>query len=225
MTGREGFDWVRLGFGFFLWAAIVSLLSFFFLKDNAPIVISKLLTRTPIATLLVTWISVLITLAFTQILVAYLVQGFSILFKNKIITLLILFMLPFVGEFAEWEYSDHKLATLTSAFGLTTIMALSIALDDGMEIACGLAAAEMFLSKTLGLAGSLGISVNLADIINFLYLRQYSTIEVLIPHAFAFATLAIVYKWRPNSLFAKIGRKSNTANSQGSLDSDIAAAR
>jgi membrane protease YdiL (CAAX protease family) len=141
ITGRRRFDWRRAAIGFVLWFALLAVSAFAFLATG-----SYSFQFDPSAFLILVVIALAlipIQSAFEEIFFrGYLMQGIALLSKNKIVPLIVvtaLFTLVHVQnpEFSgDWWRIGLTYLSIATLFGLTAI------LDDGLEVPCGIHAAN-----------------------------------------------------------------------------------
>jgi membrane protease YdiL (CAAX protease family) len=148
MTGRSRFDWRRVFLGFAVWLVVLTAGNFLILPPEVqyqfdparfwPLLIIALL-MIPIQT------------TFEEVFFrGYLMQGISLLAKNKIVPLIAVTLLFTAVHFANPEFNTNYLTGILAYLSLSTLFGLTAVLDDGLEVPCGIHAANnLFLVLVL----------------------------------------------------------------------------
>ena len=200
MTGRPQFDWRRASLGFVVWLLVNGVATFFVLPASSytyqfnPSVFWPLLA---IAVLLIP-----IQTTFEEVFFrGYLAQGISLLFKNKLATfVLVTLMFTFV-HVANPEFGADYSTGFIAYLAISTLLGLVAVLDDGLEVPCGIHAANnifaaaIFSTKDGSFKTDSIFTTTMSDILKF-----SPQLDVAICVA-AFIILFYLFGWRFSTLF------------------------
>jgi membrane protease YdiL (CAAX protease family) len=141
MTGRARFDWGRASLGFAVWFLLVGVAAFAVLPAGSytyqfnPSVFWPLLA---IGLLLIPIQTTLEELFFR----GYLMQGISLLIKNKLAPLILVTLMFTFMHISNPEFNTDYTKGFLGYFVVSVLLGVTTVLDDGLEVACGIHAAN-----------------------------------------------------------------------------------
>ncbi len=200
MTGRARFGWRRAFIGFAVWMAISCAGAFAVLPASAYSL--QFDARLFLPLLAIALILVPIQTTFEEVFFrGYLMQGVGMLAKNKIVPLIVITLLFTAVHLSNPEFGSASLLTgFTAYLSLSLLFGLITVLDDGIEIASGIHAANnlflvLILSPTDGSFTTYSIFTStLAEMMRFSPWLDIATA------ALGFTIFAIAYRWRASTL-------------------------
>ena len=202
-TGRVRFDWKRALTGFALWFAILAVTIFAVLPSDAYVFRFDPATFLPllIISLLLFPIQTSLEEVFFR---GYLMQGFSLLAKNKLVPLILVSVLFFFMHYWNPEFSEESGVGMIEYSLMSLFLGLVTVLDDGLELPCGIHAANnIFLAVIMGTSdGSLQTNA-LFETNMKAFTDQFIAVSVA-PYVLAFIVLFVMFRWRFSTLFEPV---------------------
>lgn len=200
LTGRTRFDWKRMLVAFTLWFVIFGGTIFVFLPAGTytfQFDAEKFLPLVLVAFALIPLQASTEELFFR----GYLMQGFSLLVKNKIGSLGIVTVLFVLAHMSNPEFASGSPLFLLDYVLMSVFLGLIAILDDGLEISCGIHAANnIFLTAVFNVYNGTFQTDALLQT-NPRFIMDVSTYSIVIPYVVAFIILFVVYRWRFATLF------------------------
>lgn len=141
ITGRPRFDWRRAAIAFAVWFLLLGAGSFAFLPAGSYTFQFDASVFWPL--LLIALALIPIQGAFEEIFFrGYLMQGLSLLAKNKIVPLIVVTALFTLVHAGNPEFSENQLRIGLSYLVVAALFGLTAVMDDGLEVPCGVHAAN-----------------------------------------------------------------------------------
>jgi membrane protease YdiL (CAAX protease family) len=201
LTGRPRFDWGRAFFAFALWMVISAIGTFAVLPASAYSYQFDPAAFWPM--LAIALLMIPIQCAFEEVFVrGYLLQGFSLILKNKIAPLILVTVLFTAAHFGNPEFAAEHITVLAVYVVISVLFGICAVLDDGLEVSIGLhAATNIFLAVVMSpVDGSIAtyslFTTRLAEVLKF------SPHADIVQAVIGFGILFYVYGWRFSTLFA-----------------------
>jgi len=198
MTGRARFDWKRVFLAFALWVIVLAIGNFVILPPEIryqfdPASFWPLLV---IALLLIP-----VQTTFEEVLFrGYLMQGVSLLTRSKVAALIVITLLFTALHFDNPEFNTDYMKGVLTYLSLSLLFGLSAVLDDGLEVPCGIHAANnLFLVLIVS-------PVDGSFVTNALFaaplaeLMKYSPYGDIVAAALMFCALFYWLNWRFSTL-------------------------
>jgi hypothetical protein len=200
MTGRARFDWRRAFVGFAVWMVISCAAAFAVLPSGAYSL--QFDPRLFLPLLIIALILVPIQTTFEEIFFrGYLMQGMGLLARNKIMPLIVITLLFAAVHLSNPEFGSASLLTgFTAYLSLSLLFGLVTVLDDGIEIASGIHAANnlflvLIMSPTDGSFTTYSIfTSSLAEMMRFSPWLDIATAVL------GLVIFAVAYRWRVSTL-------------------------
>jgi uncharacterized protein len=196
MTGRPRFAWGRAFFAFAVWMIVSGFSGFLLLPADSYSLQFNAVLFVPL--LVIALVLVPIQTTFEEVLFrGYLMQGIGLIAKNKLVPFIVTTLLFVLLHFSNPEFGSASYTTGFLAYlSLSVLFGLATVLDDGIEIAAGLHAANnlflvLILSPTDGSFTTYSIFTS-----SLAALLQFSPWLDIALAAVALVIFAIAYRWR-----------------------------
>jgi membrane protease YdiL (CAAX protease family) len=219
MTGRDRFAWGRAFFAFAVWMVVSGGSAFLLLPAESYSLQFDLRLFLPL--LAIALLLVPIQTTFEEVLFrGYLMQGVGLATGSKLVALIVTTLLFVVLHLSNPEFGS---ATYTTGFlaylSLSLLFGLATVLDDGIEIAAGLHAANnlflvLILSPTDGSFTTYSIFTSKLSA-----LLQFSPGLDIALAVLAFAIFFVAFRWRLATLFEPVGPPSDQPGSSITMPS------
>ncbi len=206
MTGRPRFDWGRALAGFLIWFAILSVSIFAILPGESYVYQFDPAAFWPLLLIALLMFPIQTTLE-EVFFRGYLMQGFSLVVRNRIVPLILVTGIFVFLHMENPEFSSGHGMVAVEYVMISLLLGVVAVLDDGLELPCGIHAANnLFLAVILSTRGGT-LETNALFETDLQTLLQYATPLSLVPYLICFAVLMAIYRWRPGRLFDPIGRR------------------
>jgi membrane protease YdiL (CAAX protease family) len=204
ITGRPRFDWRRAAIAFAVWFVLLGAGSFAFLPAGSYTFQFDAAAFWPL--LLIALALVPIQGAFEEIFFrGYLMQGLSLLARNKIVPLIVVTALFTLVHAGNPEFSADQLRIGLSYLAVATLFGLIAVIDDGLEAPCGVHAANNIFGAVV-----LRPDVNSTFFTDSLFTAPFAALLKLSPYldvataVLAFCIFSYVFGWRLSKLIEPI---------------------
>ena len=209
-TGRARFDWGRAMTGFVFWIAVLSVTIFTFLPAESYVYQFDPAKFWPL--LLIALLMFPIQTTLEEIFFrGYLMQGVFLIVRNKIVPLIVVTLAFLFMHYWNPEFSREGGAGIIEYFLMSAFLGLITVLDDGLELPCGIHAANnIFLAVILSTSdGSLQTNAIFETSIeafgdNLLFLA-------IAPYIAGFLLLSAMYRWRLSTIFERVPQPAMAA--------------
>ena len=205
-TGRSGWDWNRIKFGFFVWFGLLlfgEIAGYVFDPDNYQ---WQFELRHFVPLVLITLILLPIQTTFEEVFTrGYLLQGLSILFKNRWVPLILTALFFGALHMANPEVSEYGSSIMFFNYAGTGLLLAAIALmDDGLEIPIGMHAANNIFGSLFVTFEDSALHTNAIFSLNEIDIESTTLATVVFSLAFFFIC-KLKYNWSDwSKLYAKI---------------------
>ena len=200
MTGRPRFDWRRAWLGFVIWLLIFGGATFAFLPSVSysfqfnPSVFWPLLA---IGLLLLP-----IQTTFEEVFFrGYLMQGASLLFKNKLVPLIIVTLLFTFMHVENPEFFTNYTTGFLIYLSVSVLLGLAAVLDDGLEVPCGIHAANNLLAAVVISTKDGTFSTDSLFVTTVAEALKFSPYVDIGLCVIAFCIFSYLFGWRFSTLF------------------------
>lgn len=203
MTGRQRFGWGRAIFAFLIWIGIAAGLVLFLLPEGSytyQFDLQKFLPLLAISLLLFPLQIAAEELFFR----GYLMQGFTLLAKNKLVPLVIVSALFFAAHISNPEFATGNPAFILDYAMITLFLGLATVLDDGLEVPCGIHAANNISIATIFNTTDGTFQTDALFQTNLTALSKFPVIASFGPYLVAFIIFYIVFRWRFSTLLETV---------------------
>jgi membrane protease YdiL (CAAX protease family) len=212
MTGRAVFDTKRALSGFIVWFALLSVATFAVLPAEAYTFQFNPKTFAPLLVIALLLFPIQTTLE-EVFFRGYLMQGFFLLVGNKLVPLVLVTMIFMLAHYWNPEFSSESGLGIIEYLLMSLFLGLMTVLDDGLEVPCGIHAANnIFLSVIMSATdGSLQ-----TDALFETNLQAYGDnffFVSVIPYALGFMILFVMFRWRFSTLIEPV-RPAHSDNSK-----------
>jgi uncharacterized protein len=204
ITGRPRFDWRRAAIGFAIWFALLGAGTFAFLPAGSYTFQFDAAAFWPLLVIALALIP--IQGAFEEIFFrGYLMQGVSLLAKNKIVPLIVVTALFTLVHAGNPEFAADQLRIGLSYLAVAALFGLTAVLDDGLEVPCGVHAANNIFGAVV-----LRPDVNSTFFTDSLFTAPFAALLKLSPYLdvatalFAFCIFFYVFGWHFSKLVEPI---------------------
>lgn len=210
MTGRARFSWSRAFFGFIFWFAVLTIAIFSILPADTysyrfdpakfwPLLVIALLLF-PIQT------------TFEEVFFrGYLMQGIAILTRNKVLPLIVVTLIFMLVHYWNPEFANESGIGAIEYLLMSVFLGLITVLDDGLELPCGIHAANNIFLAVIMSTSDGSLQTNSLFVTSLRAIGENFFVLAVVPYFAAFIILFLVFRWRFSTLFAPIGRPSNDA--------------
>lgn len=203
MTGRDRFHWRRVFIGFVTTVLLLSILNFVFLPHDIFTYQFDLDLFIPLFFVAIIVIPLQSTLE-EVFMRGYLFQAFGLLFKNKMVSMVLIIILFTTLHFGNPELNDHFSNFAIQYLLISSVLGLIAVFDDGLEIPIGIHTANnLFLALFISVKGGTFTTdsvfqTTLEEIVlhDNLWLSALSS-TILV------ALFFYIYKWKFSTLFSK----------------------
>ena len=203
MTGRRQFGWGRALFAFLLWMGILTAIVLFFLPEDAYVYSfdpQKFVPLVAVALLMFP-----LQIATEEVFFrGYLMQGFALLARNKLVPLIIVSLLFFGAHMSNPEFATGNPAFILDYAMITLFLGLAAVLDDGLEVPCGIHAANNIFIATIFNTSDGTFQTDALFQTNLAVLSEFPLMFSFAPYLTAFIIFFIVFGWRVSTLFEKV---------------------
>jgi uncharacterized protein len=210
LTGRPRFDWRRASIAFAVWFILVSAGTFAFLPAGSYTFHFEASAFWPL--LLIALALIPIQGAFEEIFFrGYLMQGISLLSKNKIVPLIAVTALFTLVHIANPEFSEDHLRIGMTYLSIAALFGLTAVMDDGLEAPCGIHAANNIFGAVV-----LRPDTNSTFVTDSLFTAPFAPLLNLSPYLdvatalLAFGIFFHLFGWRFSKLVEPIKPLANT---------------
>lgn len=204
-TGRTEFNWPRAFTGFAIWFILLGVATFAVLPSEAyrfQFDAAKFLPLLLIALLLIPLQTTLEELFFR----GYLMQGLSLLVRNRIGALVAVTLMFWLMHSSNPEFSSGGGLGALEYFLMSALLGLAAVLDEGLEVPCGIHAANnIFLALIISTSDGTLQTDALFETNTKAYTDNFLFLSVL-PYAVGFILLFAIFRWRISTLIRPIGR-------------------
>jgi uncharacterized protein len=204
MTGRPRFDWRRVFLAGAVWLLVLAVGTFGIMPAGTFQYQFAPSTFWPLVLLALILIPLQTT--FEEVFFrGYLMQGVSLLARNKLAPLIVVTLLFTLVHFANPEFNTDYVKGVLTYLTLSLLFGLTAVIDDGLEVPCGIHAANnLFLVLVLSPAGGSFttyalFSASMADL-----MRMSPWVDIA-SGAIAFCALFYAINWRFATLAAPTG--------------------
>ncbi|HKJ60488.1 MAG TPA: CPBP family intramembrane glutamic endopeptidase [Hyphomicrobiales bacterium] len=202
-TGRARFGWRRAIFAFLLWMGILTGIVLFLLPEGSytyqfdP---QKFLPLIAIAFLLFP-----LQIAAEEVFFrGYLLQGFTLLAKNKLVPFIIVSVLFFAAHVSNPEFATGNPAFILDYAMITLFLGLAAVLDDGLEVPCGIHAANNIFIATIFNTSDGTFQTDALFQTSLTILSEFPLMFSFVPYLTAFIIFYIVFRWRFSTLLETV---------------------
>jgi membrane protease YdiL (CAAX protease family) len=205
MTGRPAFEWRRAIFAYVLWLALSIVGAFVIMPASAYTFQYEPLRFLPLLLMAIFFLPLQTT--FEEVLFrGYLMQGLYLLLRSRLVAFVLVTAAFVLIHVANPEFSRDYVVGAALYITISVLLGLAAVLDDGLEIPCGIHAANNFflvaiLSPTDGSFAT--------------YALYTSSLEIMMVHSpwldiglavVALIVLAIVWRWRLSRFMPSAGK-------------------
>jgi membrane protease YdiL (CAAX protease family) len=199
VTGRARFDWRRVSTGFVFWFALQGLVIFALLPAGSYQFQFDPSAFWPLLAIAVLAIPIQTSLE-EVFFRGYLMQGISLLAKNKLVPLILVTAVFAFLHYPNPEFSSNYGIGATEYLLMSALLGLTTVLDDGLELPIGIHAANnVFLTAVLSTTGGT-LQTNAPFQTGLDTLAQHFLLLSVLPYLFAFAVLSLMFRWRFSTL-------------------------
>ncbi len=199
VTGRARFDWRRVFAGFVFWFALQGFVIFAVVPAGSYQFQFDPWAFFPLLAIAVLAIPVQTSLE-EVFFRGYLMQGISLLARNKLVPLILVTVIFAVMHYPNPEFSSNHGIGATEYLLMSALLGLTAVLDDGLELPIGIHAANnVFLTAVLSTAGGT-LQTNALFQTSLDALAQHFLLLSVLPYLFAFAVLPLMFRWRFSTL-------------------------
>ena len=141
VTGRPRFDWRRAWLGFVVWFLIALATTFLVLPTGSYTYQFNPSAFWPLLAIGLLLIPIQTTLE-EVFFRGYLMQGISLLFRNKIVPFILVTLIFTFMHIANPEFHTDYAKGFLGYLAVSTLLGIAAVLDDGLEVPCGIHAAN-----------------------------------------------------------------------------------
>lgn len=203
MTGRVRFDWRRVLAGFAIWFIVLAIVIFAALPADSYVYRFDPATFWPL--LLVALLLFPAQTSLEEILFrGYLMQGFFLLAKNKLVPLIFVSVLFVLMHYWNPEFSVETGAAILEYSLMSLFLGLVAVLDDGLELPIGIHAANnIFLAVMMSTSdGSIQTNALFESDLKAFH-DNFLALSVA-PYAVSFVILFVLSRWRFSTLVESV---------------------
>jgi membrane protease YdiL (CAAX protease family) len=202
-TGRPRFDWSRAIIGFVFWFAVLSVTIFAVLPAETYVYQFDPAKFWPLLLIALLMFPVQTTLE-EVFFRGYLMQGVFLLARNKIVPLIVVTLAFLFVHYWNPEFSQEDGAGIIEYFLMSTFLGLITVLDDGLELPCGIHAANnIFLAVILSTSDG-SLQTNAIFETSLKAFGDNVLILAIAPYVAGFLLLFAMYRWRLSTIFERV---------------------
>lgn len=212
LTGRPQFAWRRSFAGFAVWFAVCCLTFAILPADSYQY---QLNPTTFLPLLVLALILIPVQTTFEEVMFrGYLMQGLWLLSKSKIVPLLIVVLIFTTGHFGNPYFTSANFVTgAVSYFFMSLLLGLTAILDDGLEVPCGIHAANnLFLTLVLSSTSRIDATNSMFNVwytesmkpLPYLDHEQSIMAYNILFYGLGFIILFYAFSWRFSTLTAPV---------------------
>jgi membrane protease YdiL (CAAX protease family) len=202
-TGRARFGWGRALFAFVTWAAILGGIILFLLPEGS--YTYQFNPQAFIPLVIVALLLFPLQIAAEEVFFrGYLMQGFALLTRNKLASLIIVSVLFFAAHMSNPEFATGNPVFILDYAMITLFLGVAAVLDDGLEVPCGIHAANNIFIATIFNTTDGTFQTDALLKTNLSVLAEFPFIFSLVPYVVAFVTFYVVFRWRFSTLFERV---------------------
>lgn len=205
MTGRAHFDWRRAFVGFGIWFALLCIAIFAVLPADSYVYQFNASTFWPL--LLIALLLIPIQTTLEEIFFrGYLMQGVFLLARNKLAPLLVIVAVFTLVHSSNPEFYNDYASGIAEYFLMSLLLGLVAVLDDGLELTCGIHAANnIFLTAVMSTSGGSLQTYALFET-SLKAFADHVLLLSIVPYVIGFTVLFLAFRWRFSTLFEKVRR-------------------
>lgn len=216
MTGRQRFDWTRAVTGFVFWFAILSITIFTVLPGESYVYQFDPAKFWPLLFIAVLLFPIQTTLE-EVFFRGYLMQGIFLVAGNKVVPLVAVTLTFLFVHYWNPEFSSDDGAGVIEYFLMSAFLGLITVLDDGLELPCGIHAANnIFLAVILSTSDG-SLQTNAIFETSLKAFGDNVVILAVVPYIVGFLLLFVLYRWRLSRIFERVPRPA-TVDSASSYE-------
>jgi membrane protease YdiL (CAAX protease family) len=200
ITGRSRFDWGRAFVGFAVWMVLIAASSFALLPSTGYTYQFNPSAFWPLLAIALFLIPIQTT---TEEIFfrGYLMQGLSLLLKNKLAPLILIIVIFAAVHVGNPEFYTDYLTGFLGYLAISTLLGFAAVMDDGLEIPCGIHAANNIFAVAILSARDGTFSTDSIFVSSVKDLMAFSPYIDIGLAAGGFVIFAVIYKWRASTLF------------------------
>lgn len=202
-TGRGHFRWGRTLFAFLLWMGMLTGIVLFMLPEDAYVFSFDPEKFLPL--LLVALCLFPLQIAAEEVFFrGYLMQGFTLLVRNKFVPFIIVSVLFFAAHMSNPEFATGNPTFILDYAMITLFLGLATVLDDGLEVPCGIHAANNIFISTIFNTSDGTFQTDALFQTKLKILAEFPMVLSFAPYLIAFVIFYIVFRWRFSTLFETV---------------------